>query len=272
LTNFAIAFRDQMTMERFHHTTVFFISEQEKADFLEAGVEFIVTRGSRGECVTFEIGEDDPRWERVVAVLASLEGNDRVPQKYRVQNLSMTKPTLMESATSSLKGLQTGKLDWLDGYSGQHVEELLALEGKYRIDSLILAFEQAISQKVKRDRIQALTDEECTVLAVGSLEREVNNGGYDQFFTNSSREFAPTIVDFLRRIGCKKIANITQRAIEALGVSDLTAEVIAITMATDDKQRLAKLGRCNKSYFKSAEPIAERLFAFIKANKDGITF
>jgi Domain of unknown function (DUF4375) len=258
-------------MKLFHHITVFFIIEQEKADFLEAGIEFTVIRGSRGECVMFEIEEDDPRWERAVALVASLEANDRVPQKYRVQNISMTKPILRESTMSSLKGSQTGNLGWLDGYSGQPVEEILALEGKYRIDSLVLAFEQAISQKERRDESQALTDEERTVLAVEALEREVNNGGYDQFFTNSSKLFAPTIVDSLQRIGCKKTATVTQRAIKALGIADLTAEAIDTAMATDNERRLAKLGRCNVSFYKCAEPIAERLFVFNKANKVGIT-
>jgi hypothetical protein len=59
-------------MGLFHHITVFFISEQEKRDFLEAGVEFKeVTRGPRGECAIFEIGEDDARWERVAALVAT---------------------------------------------------------------------------------------------------------------------------------------------------------------------------------------------------------
>jgi ATP/maltotriose-dependent transcriptional regulator MalT len=146
------------------------------------------------------------------------------------------------------------------------------LEGEYRIDSLVLAFEQAIRQKGMRDECQALTEEERTVLAVEELEREVNDGGFDQFFTNSSKLFAPTIVDALQRIGCKKIATIAQQAIKALGISDLTAEAIDTAMAIDDELRLAKLGRCDDSYYKCAEPIAERLFAFIKANKVGITF
>jgi hypothetical protein len=258
-------------MKPFHHITVFFISEHEEAAFLEAGVEFTdATRGPRGESASFDIGEDDPRWQKVAALVASLKGNDRVPKKFRVQDLSMTKPSFAESAMTSLKGSHIGNLGWLDGYSGQTVEELLALEGKYRIDSLVLAFEQAIGQKGKRDESQGLTDEERIVLAVEAMEREVNNGGYNQFFTNSSREFAPTIVDSLQRIGCKKTANITQRAIKALGVLDLTAEAVDIVMASDDEQRLAKLNRCDDAYYKNAEPIAERLFAFIKANKAGI--
>jgi hypothetical protein len=41
-------------------------------------------------------------------------------------------------------------LNWLDEYSGQTVDELLALEGEYRLDSLVLAFEQALDQKTER--------------------------------------------------------------------------------------------------------------------------
>jgi len=41
-------------------------------------------------------------------------------------------------------------LIWLDGYSGETTEQLLALERTHRIDSLILAFEQALGQKETR--------------------------------------------------------------------------------------------------------------------------
>jgi hypothetical protein len=63
---------------------------------------------------------------------------------------------------------------------------------------------------------------------------------------------------------------ITQRAIKALGISDLIAEAIDTAMASDDERRLAKLNRCDEAYYKGTEPIAERLFAFIKTNKAGI--
>jgi hypothetical protein len=42
------------------------------------------------------------------------------------------------------------ELPWLNAYSGETVDELLALEGKYRIDSLVVAFEQAMDQKAAR--------------------------------------------------------------------------------------------------------------------------
>jgi hypothetical protein len=101
------------------------------------------------------------------------------------------------------------------------------------------------------------------VLAVEALEREVNNGGYDQFFRNPSRQFAPTVVGALQRIGCNRTASITQRAIKALGLEDLTLDAI---------ETVAKLNRCDDAYYKDAEPIADRLFAFIKANQVAIEF
>ncbi len=165
-----------------------------------------------------------------------------------------------------------GAPKWLNEYSGQSVEELLSLEGKYRTDSLVLAFEQAIGLKAEREGTQHLTDEERIVLAVEALEREVNNGGYDQFFVNSSREFSPMIVGALQRIGCKKTANITHEAIKALGISDLRSDVIEAVICNRDEERRSKLNRCDDAYYNSTEPIAERLFAFVKANKASISF
>jgi hypothetical protein len=39
------------------------------------------------------------------------------------------------------------ELEWLDGYNGESVDDLIALDGKYRIDSVVLGFEQAIYEK-----------------------------------------------------------------------------------------------------------------------------
>lgn len=140
--------------------------------------------------------------------------------------------------------------EWLRGYSGQSVDELIALASTHRIDSLVVAFEEALGRKQG-----ALTPEEQIILAVEALEREVNNGGYDQFFSNAP-DFAPLIVDALRRIGCEKTAGVTQQAAAAL----------------EKPERAEVFSKCDDSYLSDPEPIAERLFDFIKANKSRITF
>jgi len=100
--------------------------------------------------------------------------NPRGAWKYFLQEDSGTAYPL---ATRS----QMPELKRLDGYAGQTLEQILALEGEYRVDSLVLVFEQALDQKAARAGVQSLTKEERVLLAVEALEREVNNGGYGQF-------------------------------------------------------------------------------------------
>jgi hypothetical protein len=161
-------------------------------------------------------------------------------------------------------------LPFLERYSGQTVEQLLSLESEYRIDSLVLIFEEALLKKAFHDGDSALTAEELVILAVEALEREVNNGGYELFFESYTCEYAPVIVQALVRIGCPRTAQITQRAIDALHLTTLSVEAIEAAMA-GDKVSEEDLNDCDKSYFKREEHIAGQLFAFIKKNKDAIT-
>lgn len=162
------------------------------------------------------------------------------------------------------------ELQWFECYSGQTTEELLSLQAKYRIDSLVLAFEQAIDQKATRDGDAALSQQERVVLAIEALEREVNNGGYEQFFLNSSREFAPMIVQALISIGCPKTSKLTKRALDALGLVNITGEAIEKAMSENSEERSEELSRCDSSYFAAEEAIAARLFAYIRMNQEAI--
>jgi len=163
------------------------------------------------------------------------------------------------------------ELKWLDEYSGQSTDELIALEGEYRTDSLVLAFEQAIDQKAVQIGNDDLTDEERIILAVEALEREVNNGGYAQFFVNSSKEFAPIIVDALNRIGCVETAALTQEAIDALGiVGSLSVEAIDRVMDEQSDQRDQKLEVCDDKYYSVVGDLSKPLLGFIKRNKEQI--
>jgi hypothetical protein len=137
-------------------------------------------------------------------------------------------------------------LPFLAGYSGESVDELLAYEGRYRIDSIVLAFEQAIQQRSARLKSEC-SDEERVVLAVEALERDVNNDGYDGFLRYSAA-FVPVIVAALERIGCLGVARITRDAIAA-GLS-------------------GSLESLDQAYYRNPEDIEGRLFAFIAANRE----
>jgi hypothetical protein len=155
---------------------------------------------------------------------------------------------------------------FLSSYEGQSTEELLALESQYRIDSLVLAFEEAIQGKAP----ESISVEESYVLAVEGLERQVNNGGYHQFFINSSVEFVPVIEQALRAIDCPKTADMTRDAIAALAIDALTADKAAAAASNAGDAIRGALDACDDRYFANDEPIADRLFRWIAANPQRI--
>jgi hypothetical protein len=159
---------------------------------------------------------------------------------------------------------------FLAGYSGESAAELIAMADRYRIDSLVLAFEEALGAKEFEHGSNRLTETERTILAIEGLEREVNNGGYWQFFVNSSNEYAESIVQALERIGCTKTAQITARALDSLGTSELSSDAIARAIARDDPRRDAILEECDTAYFRGTDAIADRLFDYIRAHQSEV--
>ncbi len=156
---------------------------------------------------------------------------------------------------------------FLESYGGQSIQQLLAMKDTYRIDSLVLAVEQALGSKPQAK----LSETERVVLAVEALEREVNNGGYEQFFTNSSHEFTSFIVRALGLIGCPKVAAITADAIAALALPQpfdaATVERVASALPDEDR---AKLGACDSRYYDNDEDIAQRLFDYMERHQQEI--
>ena len=155
------------------------------------------------------------------------------------------------------------KTPWLE-YAGQDTAEILACKGTHRIDSLLCAFEQAIQLRQERSPEVATTPEEYTLLAIMALQREVNNGGYRQFFFNSSCQYALTVVPALSGIGCNTTAEVTQKALDALNLHPLTLKAIYDSIPEDDPERHEALDALNKQFYKIFE-IEPKLFAFVES-------
>jgi mRNA-degrading endonuclease RelE of RelBE toxin-antitoxin system len=164
------------------------------------------------------------------------------------------------------------KTDLFIAYAGETADELFSYPAKNQEDALVQAFREGIQQKVLIEGNLALSDEERIVLAVTALQQEVNNGGFDQFLRNPSREFAPVIADSLSRIGCKKAAKITARALNSLGLPILTVSRIDAALMTTSKERDQELQQCDELFYKLRGSLAMRLYSFIAANKGRIVF
>jgi hypothetical protein len=164
------------------------------------------------------------------------------------------------------------ELKWLEGYANQTTQQLIQLAGSYRIDSIVLAFEQAVRRRAAQYGDFSLNDEERIILCIEALEREVNNGGYHQFFLNTP-EYAPDVVAALQRIGCDRTARITQNALKLIGVpEDFTAEDVEIALEGDEDGAFIGALRdcCDQAYYSAGESIEDSLFEYIKRHADAI--
>ncbi len=167
------------------------------------------------------------------------------------------------------------ELQWFEKYDGQRTDELIALENKFRKDSLVSAFERAVWQKEERLGADKLSDEERIILAVESLEREVNNGGYLQFFVNTP-EFVPMIVEALHSIGSSETAKLTQKAIDALKIEGpLTIpkvdEAVLLAAEEEDPDQEEIWDDCDQFYYDEIGDLSVLLFVFIKKNRERIS-
>ena len=156
---------------------------------------------------------------------------------------------------------------FLDRYSGQTLQQLLAMKSSHRIDSLVLAVEQALLHKPDT----VLTEPERVVIAVEAMEREVNNGGYGQLFLNAPRESTEYLVRALELIGCPKVAAISSEAIAILklpaGFDSNTVERVVSELSDE---ALGRLGECDSRYYANDECIDERLFTYVERHQDEI--
>ena len=154
-------------------------------------------------------------------------------------------------------------------YAGQTTPEILGCKDTHSTLSLVFAFEWGLQAKARLSGEAALTPEERLVLAVLALDREVNNGGFHQFFVNSSSRFTPIVVESLLRLDCHEAAAITQRAIAALQLNALSVRSISKTICRDDASRDALLDACDQAFYK-LDGVHEKLFQFIEQHQQQI--
>jgi hypothetical protein len=171
----------------------------------------------------------------------------------------------------TMPDLDRGKPQWLDGYSGQTTDELIALEGTFRSDSIVLGFAEAIRDKATRLGDVYLSTPERVVRAVEAVEDRVNSGGFDsplRYETALVQDFVPSLV----AIGADSVADLARAAIEALDLhGPITASAIESAMDEANHARDKRLDALDRRYYKKTGDLAELLLAFIKSNRDQIT-
>jgi hypothetical protein len=164
---------------------------------------------------------------------------------------------------------------FLQEYTGQSTAELIALEGEYRLDSIVLAFANGLEHKAQQIGFDALSFPEKAVYVIEEFERQFNSGGFSTLFQNVP-EYAEPSVYYLTEIGCTRSAELCKQALQLLDIGEpmgdepLSQEAIERCEALRDEAVLDEMCAMEKELFDDYEPISENLFAFIKERRDEI--
>ncbi len=147
------------------------------------------------------------------------------------------------------------------------IEEILRMDDP---ESAIMELD-AIVNKLSNygEDLSKLTEPQKVLLFVENLEREVNNGGFDQFYWNSSGDYADETLNGLRTIGANKMADILHKA-SAVWPNESVPKDIT------ERQNLHELiqedasgvwGKCDTEFYAYPDDIVSLLLEYVKNHK-----
>lgn len=173
------------------------------------------------------------------------------------------------------KGKPLTDLGWMDGYEGESVDGALTLADSENAYRVLCVLEESIERHWKK-RPGMRTGVENIIAAVMALLREVNNGGFDQFYRNSSKRWAFFARSALLHIGRKDAAKIVARAGRSLGRFESGVVAPGVggrfkdeRMSRPDPRRSRILEECDIA-FQQLTGLPESLLAYARRHPNGI--
>jgi Domain of unknown function (DUF4375) len=115
-----------------------------------------------------------------------------------------------------------------------------------------------------------LAPAEKVFICVWSLEGEVNNGGFDQYYFNSSGDHALDVEESLKAIGAKHTAQLVEQANTLFGAtgpsSDRAARQSQLNSLEDAKTK--RMNEIEKEFMKYKDNLEELLKAYVSKNAE----
>jgi hypothetical protein len=106
--------------------------------------------------------------------------------------------------------------------------------------------------------------------AIWEVESEVNNGGFSQYFLNSSAESASFVAKALATVGAPETADISKRAIDLAFPNGLppSVEEIRSAAACFSDDLLAALEPLDQEFFSYPHDLTSLLFTYVSQNPE----
>ena len=151
------------------------------------------------------------------------------------------------------------------------VNEIWKIEDK---EEFVIEMDQYIAEKCNYgDKIENLNEEQRVFYITQSLEMEVNNGGFSQYFFNSSGNFGNEIVASFEKIGAIKTAEICKKAI-SIFPNDVPTdwgkrqEFLTPDDEKDEERIEEFFNKCDDAFFEYEDDLSELNYQFIINNKE----
>lgn len=152
-----------------------------------------------------------------------------------------------------------------------------AMEQIWRIEDpneLIIALSDHVARKCQYGgNMAALSAPERTFFITQSLEMEVNNGGFSQFFYNTGGDFSSEVAAAFNAIGADKTAAICQQAIAAFG-QELPADRetrLAMLNACESDELDAALEACDNAFYEYQDDLTTLNYTYVLEHKASFT-
>ena len=141
-------------------------------------------------------------------------------------------------------------------------------------NDFVVAMTEHLDNKTQYgEDMSALSEAERIFYITQTLEMEVNNGGFSQFFYNSSGNFSNELVGAFTAIGANATAAICQKAISAFGrdipVDRDEREKMLDELENDEIDEI--LEECDSAFCDYEDNLNELNYNFAMKNKESFT-
>lgn len=138
----------------------------------------------------------------------------------------------------------------------------------------LIALSEYVAEKCQFGiKMEKLSHPERVFFIAQNVEMEVNNGGFSQFFYNSSGDFAGEMTEAFQVIGAEKTAAICRQALDAIGqpLPVNRAERIELLEKIETDALTNALDACDNAFYEYQDDLTACNNAYVMKNKADFT-
>lgn len=149
--------------------------------------------------------------------------------------------------------------------TSKNINKIWVLEDE---DEIIIELHAYLCEKCEYGELfNKLTSAEKTIYLCQELEGEVNNGGFDQFFFNSSGDFTMETLSALRDIGAKKTYELLERAISLFPDKYVPQDRTKRQNILLKRVKVKKFDKLDDAFYEYQDNLMELNYCFVMKHK-----